>query len=118
MKGFRAGIFLLIWGLSQGLIWPPQPSRRLPPFAQRLYGTWYTYPLGNPATDSIRHEFRHSSETGKDEISVSHICEGEDLGGHCKGNGADRRLRKYHQDITKRFPLGKRGERVRVPGEH
>jgi hypothetical protein len=79
MKGFRAGIFLLIWCFAQGLIWPPAAVPQTATVSQRLYGTWYTYPLGNPATDSIRHEFRHNSETGKDEISVSHICEGEDL---------------------------------------
>ena len=46
-------------------------------FAQPLYGTWYTFPLGNPDTDSVRHEFRHNATTGKDEIVVTRLCPGD-----------------------------------------
>ena len=46
-------------------------------FAQPFYGTWYTYPLGNPKTDPIRHEFRHNATTGKDEIIVTRRCQGD-----------------------------------------
>lgn len=42
--------------------------------AQRLYGTWYTYPLGNPNTDPFRHEFRHNAATDKDEMIVTRLC--------------------------------------------
>lgn len=42
----------------------------------QLYGTWYTYPLGNPNTDPVRHEFRHNTTTGKDEMVVTRICPG------------------------------------------
>jgi hypothetical protein len=44
--------------------------------AQYVYGTWYTYPLGNPATDSARHQFRHNTSTDKDELIVTQICQG------------------------------------------
>lgn len=46
-------------------------------FAQPFYGTWYTYPLGNPKTDPIRHEFRHNATTGKDEMIVTRRCQGD-----------------------------------------
>jgi hypothetical protein len=46
-------------------------------FAQPLYGMWYTYPLGNPNTDSTRHEFRHNAATGKDEMIVTRLCAGK-----------------------------------------
>ena len=46
-------------------------------FPQQFYGTWYTYPLGNPRTDPIRHEFRHNATTGKDEMVVSRFCPGD-----------------------------------------
>jgi len=45
--------------------------------AQQFYGMWYTYPLGNPATDPIRHEFRHNAATGKDEMIVTRLCNGD-----------------------------------------
>jgi len=48
-----------------------------PGFAQKLYGTWYTYPFGNPLTDSLRHQFRHNSATGTDEIVVIRSCAGD-----------------------------------------
>ncbi|HZP22557.1 MAG TPA: hypothetical protein VFB04_03860 [Terriglobales bacterium] len=46
-------------------------------FAQKLYGRWYTYPLGNPNTDPVRHEFRHNSENGSDEMIVTRVCPGD-----------------------------------------
>jgi hypothetical protein len=46
-------------------------------FAQPLYGMWYTYPLGNPNTDPLRHEFRHNSKTGQDEMIVTRLCPGD-----------------------------------------
>jgi len=45
--------------------------------SQYLYGTWYTYPPSNPPTDSLRHEFRHNRATDKDEIVVTHLCQGD-----------------------------------------
>ncbi len=42
--------------------------------SQKLYGNWYTYPLGNPKTDPIRHEFRHNIANGNDELVVTHAC--------------------------------------------
>ena len=42
-----------------------------------IYGTWYSYPLGNPDTDSIRHEFRHNQSTNKDEMIVTRLCPGD-----------------------------------------
>lgn len=45
--------------------------------AHKLYGAWYTYPLGNPDTDPVRHEFRHNAATDKDEMVVTHHCAGE-----------------------------------------
>ena len=45
-------------------------------FSRPFYGTWYTYPLGNPKTDPIRHEFRHNPTTGKDEMVVTRHCQG------------------------------------------
>ncbi len=46
-------------------------------YSQQFYGTWYTYPLGNPNTDPIRHEFRHNAATGKDEMIVTRTCSGD-----------------------------------------
>jgi len=46
-------------------------------YSQPFYGIWYTYPLGNPNTDPIRHEFRHNATTGKDEMIVTRICPGD-----------------------------------------
>lgn len=43
-------------------------------FSQKLYGNWHTYPLGNPFTDPVRHEFRHSNGTAGDEMVVSRTC--------------------------------------------
>ena len=43
---------------------------------QYVYGTWYTYPLGNPATDAVRHQFRHNSSPNKDELIVTRMCQG------------------------------------------
>ncbi len=42
--------------------------------SQKLYGKWHTYPLGNPNTDPVRHEFRHNSTTGSDELVVTRAC--------------------------------------------
>ncbi len=60
-----------------GCILPSASSQEVPSPAQQFYGMWYTYPLGNPNTDSIRHEFRHNPATGKDEMIVSRICAGD-----------------------------------------
>ncbi len=79
MRGCCAGILLLTVFLVPSSICIPPAVAQSVSFAQRLYGTWYTYPLGNPATDSIRHEFRNNSETGADEMIVSHICQGDYL---------------------------------------
>jgi hypothetical protein len=46
-------------------------------YSQKLYGIWYTVPLGNPNTDPLRHEFRHNSMTGDDEMVVSRTCAAE-----------------------------------------
>lgn len=45
--------------------------------SQYLYGTWFSYPLGNPLTDPIRHEFRRNRTTDKDEIVVMRLCPGD-----------------------------------------
>jgi len=45
--------------------------------AQKFYGMWYTYPLGNPFTDPFRHEFRHNPTTDKDEMIVTRLCVGD-----------------------------------------
>jgi hypothetical protein len=42
--------------------------------AQKLYGTWYSNPDGNPSTQAMHHQFRHNSVTGSDEIVLSRIC--------------------------------------------
>jgi hypothetical protein len=44
---------------------------------QYLYGSWYSYPPGNPATDPIRHEFRHNRTKNVDEIVVTRLCPGD-----------------------------------------
>jgi hypothetical protein len=44
--------------------------------AQYVYGTWYSYPLGNPETDAVRHQFKHNNSTNKDELIVTHMCQG------------------------------------------
>src|SRR5579863_9848156 len=38
----------------------PQTAQPSTATSEYLYGTWYSYPLGNPDTDPIRHEFRHN----------------------------------------------------------
>ncbi len=43
---------------------------------QYLYGTWYSYPPGNPVTDPIRHEFRHNRTRNTDELVVTRLCQG------------------------------------------
>lgn len=48
-----------------------------PSYAQQFYGQWYTFPLGNPRTDMVRHEFRHDVTTGSDEMIVSRLCPGD-----------------------------------------
>ncbi len=48
-----------------------------PASSPTLYGKWYTYPLGNPNTDPVRHEFRHNSGSGSDEMVVSRVCPAE-----------------------------------------
>jgi hypothetical protein len=45
--------------------------------APKIYGTWHTYPLGNPSTDPVRHEFRHNSATNSDEMIVTRACAAE-----------------------------------------
>jgi hypothetical protein len=50
--------------------WPQEE----PTSSQSLYGTWYTYPLGNPKTDTVRYEFRHDVSTNRDEIIVTRHC--------------------------------------------
>jgi hypothetical protein len=54
-----------------------QPPKTPESDSQYLYGTWYSYPPGNPQTDSVRHEFRHNRSTDKDEIVVTHLCPGD-----------------------------------------
>ena len=49
---------------------PPSP-------AQQFYGVWYNFPLGNPKTDPLRHEFRHNATAGRDEMVVSRLCPGD-----------------------------------------
>lgn len=44
--------------------------------AQFLYGTWYSYPPGNPANDSLRHEFKHNPTTNRDQLTVMRLCSG------------------------------------------
>lgn len=75
-----AALFLLV---GAGVAFPQAQSRS--PLdsnaadvqaTQYLYGTWYTYPLGNPATDPMRHQFRRNSATNKDELIVTRICQG------------------------------------------
>ncbi len=57
---------------------PSSPSTQAAaPASDYLYGTWYSYPLGNPDTDSIRHEFRHNQSTNKDEMIVTRLCPGD-----------------------------------------
>jgi hypothetical protein len=53
-----------------------QTSQPATTTSEYLYGTWYSYPLGNPDTDPIRHEFRHNQATNKDEVVVMRICQG------------------------------------------
>lgn len=71
----KAGLLLCCLASGIMLAWPAAAQTAVP--AQALYGTWYTYPLGNPNTDSIRHEFRHNAGSGKDEMIVSRICQGD-----------------------------------------
>jgi hypothetical protein len=54
---------------------PPQTPSASP--AQQFYGIWYNFPLGNPTTDPIRHEFRHNATAGRDEMIVSRLCPGD-----------------------------------------
>jgi hypothetical protein len=69
---FWLAIFSMI---SQGQA--AQPPKTPESDSQYLYGTWYSYPPGNPQTDSMRHEFRHNRSMDKDEIVVTHLCPGD-----------------------------------------
>ena len=64
-SGFGCVLILLlsITAWSQNASW-----------SQKLYGNWYTYPLGNPNTDPVRHEFRHNPANGNDELVVTRAC--------------------------------------------
>jgi hypothetical protein len=68
---FIVGLVLLAWLLTQAA------AAQSANYSQQFYGIWYTYPLGNPNTDPIRHEFRHNAGTGKDEMLVTRICPGD-----------------------------------------
>jgi len=61
---------LTVVAAAQDTSSPPSP-------AQQFYGVWYTFPLGNPKTDPIRHEFRHNATAGGDEMVVSRLCPGD-----------------------------------------
>lgn len=69
--GSSVGLVLLLCSLVSGA------AAQKTDFSQPFYGTWYTYPLGNPSTDPLRHEFRHNATTGKDEILVTRRCQGD-----------------------------------------
>ncbi len=56
------------------LLIPAPASAQNSIFSQRLYGKWHTYPLGSATTDPVRHEFRHNSATGSDELVVMRAC--------------------------------------------
>lgn len=77
MNRCKAGLHLLVLGYLAIWMFASPAWAQSSSYAQRLYGTWYTYPLGNPNTDSIRHEFRHNADTGKDELVITHICQGD-----------------------------------------
>lgn len=68
---------LLLTALLYGLGLVPAAIAQKDSPSQRFYGMWYTYPLGNPATDPIRHEFRHNSAIGQDEMVVTRMCNGD-----------------------------------------
>jgi hypothetical protein len=71
----NAGRLSLLLICSACLAAAPQPvvAQTATP-AQQLYGTWYSFPPGNPNTDSVRHEFRHNASTGNDEMIVTRLC--------------------------------------------
>jgi hypothetical protein len=79
MKGCTAGILLLLCSFASSQVSTPAAFAQTASLAQPFYGTWYTYPSASRTKDSIRHEFRHNLETGRDEMIISHICEGEDM---------------------------------------
>ena len=64
--------WLFLIGLALLLSLPGQCQE--PTYSQKLYGNWYTYPLGNPNTDSVRHQFRHDPANDRDEIVVTRQC--------------------------------------------
>jgi hypothetical protein len=76
MSRGTAGASLLLM-LATSLVVSSPVAAQKSSFAQQIYGTWFTYPLGNPSTDPIRHEFRHNASTGKDEMIVTRICGGD-----------------------------------------
>jgi len=71
----RAALLLLVATLA-GYSGPRAQAQNAAA-AQSLYGMWYSYPVGNPETDPIRHEFRHNATTGNDEIIVTRLCPGD-----------------------------------------
>jgi len=74
MRLSKTAIFLLSCGCVLASIVPVAILAQEATFSQKLYGSWYTYPAGNPNTDPVRHEFRHNSATGNDELVVSRAC--------------------------------------------
>jgi hypothetical protein len=74
-RGNRTAVALILGLLTSGAIMT-MPAQTATP-AQPLYGMWYIFPLGNPATDPLRYEFRHNATTGKDEMIVTRLCPGD-----------------------------------------
>jgi hypothetical protein len=68
-KGSRPFVSLCVTFILAGSLWAQDAT-----FAQKLYGKWHTYPVGNPTTDPVKHEFRHNSATGADELLVTRTC--------------------------------------------
>ena len=68
----RATRFFLL--LAALLIFLAAGWSQEPTWSQKFYGTWYTYPLGNPKTDTVRHQFRHDTITNRDEVVVTRQC--------------------------------------------
>jgi len=76
MSARHPGISFLFLCLA-ALLFPVLLHAQNDTYAQKLYGKWYTYPLGNSNTDPVRHEFRHDTATGADEMIVTRTCPGD-----------------------------------------
>lgn len=67
-----ARVSLLLFGFALLVLLPGWCQETT--HSQELYGTWYTYPAGNPNADPVHRQFRRDKASSRDEIVVIRQC--------------------------------------------